>query len=116
MSQMKIKKDWNFQTSLSYRAPQKVPQGSRKSYFVVDMGFNRDILKGDGTLTLSVRDLFNTRKYRYETITSTYTSDSEFQWRSRSVVLSFNYRLNQRKQRERGDGGGDFEGGDDIGF
>ncbi|GJM30220.1 MAG: TonB-dependent receptor [Cyclobacteriaceae bacterium] len=118
MSQMKIKKDWNFQTSLSYRAPQEVPQGRRKSYFVVDMGFNRDIMKGNGTLTLSVRDLFNTRKYRYETITSTYTSDAVYQRRARSVVISFNYRLNQRKQRERGGrgGDGDFDGGGDMDF
>lgn len=116
MSQMKIKKNWNFQTSLSYRAPQEVPQGRRKSYFVVDMGFNRDIMKGNGTLTLSVRDLFNTRKYRYETITSTYTSDAVYQRRARSVLLTFNYRLNQKKQRNRGGGGGGFEGGDDMDF
>jgi outer membrane receptor protein involved in Fe transport len=114
MSQMKIKKEWDLQTSLTYRAPQNVPQGRRQSYFVVDLGLSRDVLKGNGTLTLSVRDLFNTRKYRYETITPTYTSEAEFQWRSRSAILSFNYRLNQRKQRERGGrGGGDnFDGGD----
>ena len=115
MSQMKIKKNLNFQTSLSYRAPQEVPQGRRKSYFVVDMGFNRDIMKGNGTLTLSVRDLFNTRKYRYETITSTYTSEAVYQRRARSVLLTFNYRLNQKKQRQRGGGEG-FEGGDDMDF
>ena len=116
MSQMKIKKKVNFQTSVSYRAPQEVPQGRRKSYFVLDMGFNHDIMKGNGTLTLSVRDLFNTRKYRYETITSTYTSDAVYQRRARSVLLSFNYRLNQKKQRQRGGrGGGDFDGGD-MGF
>jgi outer membrane receptor protein involved in Fe transport len=114
MSQMKIKKKINFQTSVSYRAPQEVPQGRRKSYFVLDMGFNHDIMKGNGTLTLSVRDLFNTRKYRYETITSTYTSDAEYQRRARSVLLSFNYRLNQKKQRQRGGGGGDFDGDMDF--
>jgi len=117
MSQMKIKKLWDFQTSLSYRAPQEVPQGRRKSYFVIDLGLNRDVMKGNGTVTLSVRDLFNTRKYRYETITSTYTSDAVYQRRARSVLLTFNYRLNQKKQRGRGGrGGGDFDGGDDVGF
>lgn len=113
MSQMKIKKEWDLQTTLSYRAPQNVPQGRRQSYFAVDLGLSKDVLKGNGTLTLSVRDLFNTRKFRYETITPTYTSEAEFQWRSRSALLSFTYRLNQRKQRERGgSGGGDFDGGD----
>ena len=98
---MKIKKDWDLQTTLHYRAPQNVPQGRRKSYFVVDLGLSRDVMKGNGTLTLSIRDVFNTRKYRYETFTSTYTSDGEFQWGSQSAVLSFNYRLNQKKRRDR---------------
>ena len=113
-SMFKIKRDWDLQTTLHYRAPQNVPQGRRKSYFVVDLGLSRDLLQGKGTLTLSVRDLFNTRKWRYETITPTYVSEGDFQWRSRSAVLSFNYRLNQQKRRQRsGRGGnGDFDGGD----
>lgn len=113
MAQIKIKKEWDFQTTLNYRAPREVPQGKRKSYFVVDMGLSRDVMKGKGTFTLSIRDLFNTRKWRYETITSTYTSVGYFQWRSRSAVLSFNYRLNQKKRRRRGGGNrGDFDGGE----
>ncbi len=116
MAQMKIKKEWDLQTSLSYRAPQNVPQGRRQSYFVVDLGLSRDVMKGNGTFTLSVRDLFNTRKYRYETLTPTYTNEAEFQWRSRSAILSFNYRLNQRKQRRGGRDGGGFDGGDDMDF
>jgi len=118
MSQMKIGKEWDLQTTLSYRAPQNVPQGRRQSYFVVDLGLSRDVLKGNGTLTLSVRDLFNTRKYRYETITPTYTSEAEFQWRSRSAIVSFTYRLNQNKERRRGErgGDGDFDGGGDMDF
>ena len=41
--------------------------------------------------------------------------ESEFQWRSRTTQLSFTYRLNQKKQRQRGRGGqeeGGFEEGD----
>ncbi len=117
MSQMKIKKEWDFQTALSYRAPQEVPQGRRKSYFVVDLGLSRDILSDNGTITLSVRDLFNTRKWRYETNTPVYTADGDFRRSPRSIIFSFNYRLNQRKQRPRksGRGGGSFDGGD-MGF
>jgi outer membrane receptor protein involved in Fe transport len=115
MSQMKIKKEWDFQTTLNYRAPQEVPQGRRKSYFVVDLGLSRDIMKGNGTLMLSVRDLFNTRKWRYETVTPNYISDGDFQWRSRTAVLSFNYRLNQKKRGQRGGRGG-FDGGEGMEF
>ena len=116
MSQMKIKKIWDLQTAISYRAPQEVPQGFRKSYFVVDLGLNRDIMKNKGTLTLSVRDLFNTRKYRYETDTPVYSQEGDFRRRPRSVVLSFNYRLNQKKRRQRGGRGGSFDGGEGMDF
>ena len=115
ISRMTVRKKVDFQTTLSYRAPQEVPQGRRKSVFVMDLGLSRDIMKGKGTLTFTVRDLFNTRKWRSETITSNFISDSEFQWRSRTAILTFNYRLNQKKRRERNRGGRDFNG-DDMEF
>lgn len=112
ISRMTLKKKLDIQTTFRYRGPQEVPQGKRKSVFVMDLGLSRDVMKGKGTLTFTVRDLFNSRKWRSETITSNFMSDSEFQWRSRSAILSFNYRLNQKKRRERNRGGRDFEGED----
>ena len=82
--------------------------------FMMDIGMSKDVMAGKGTLTFTVRDLFNTRKWRGETFGSTFFSDSEFQWRSRSATLSFNYRLNQKKRRQRQDRGG--FGGEDMEF
>jgi len=114
MSRLTIKKKVDFQTTLMYRAPQEIPQGRRKSMFMMDLGLSKDVLAGKGTLTFTVRDLFNTRKWRSETFGSTFTSDSEFQWRSRAATLSFNYRLNQKKRRQRSNRG-NFDG-DDMDF
>lgn len=110
---------FNAQLSAYYRAPQNTAQGRSFAIGNVDLGFSKDVLKKDGTIALNIRDLFNTRKYRGETITDTFTTNSEFQWRrGPTVVASFTYRLNQSKrQSKRGQGrpeGGGFDefGGD----
>jgi outer membrane receptor protein involved in Fe transport len=102
----------NFQVSGNYRAPQNTVQGKRRSMYSMDLGANIDVLKGKGTLNLSIRDLFNTRKYRGDLVTETLVETSEFQWRSRQARLSFTYRINQKKERggKRGEDG-DYDGG-----
>lgn len=114
-SKMTFWKALDYQLSMMYRAPRESTQGKRKAMYSVDMGLSKDILKNKGTISLSVRDLFNTRKWRSETFGANFFSDSEFQWRSRQVLVSFSYRLNQRKKRERPDRNG-YENGDDMEF
>lgn len=107
----KIARAMNAQVNILYRAPQNTVQGKRLSMTSVDLGFSRDVMEGKGTIALSVRDLFNSRKYRGERFAEDYYERSDFQWRSRTSQLSFTYRLNQKKQRrERRGGGSDFEG------
>ncbi len=74
------------------------------------MGASKDILKKKGTLTLSVRDLLNSRRRRSILDTAATYQESNFQWRSRQATLTLNYRLNQDKKRGRGERGGGFEG------
>jgi hypothetical protein len=69
----------------------------------LDIGAAVDVLAGKGTLTLSGRDLFNTRKERRRISLPDYQAESVFQWRqTRQVVFSFAYRLNQEKRESRG--------------
>ena len=71
-------------------------------------------MKGNATLTLNVRDVFNSRKWRYITEGDGFYAEGDFQWRARSSTLTFSYRLNQKKRPDRGGRGGggdmDFEG------
>lgn len=107
------RKLFNAQISWFYRAPQNRPQGTRKSIQSLDIGVSKDILKNNGTLAFNVSDVFNTRNFRGETITETFTSNSAFQWRrGPTAVLSFTYRLNQNKQRSRSGGRSEFGDGD----
>jgi outer membrane receptor protein involved in Fe transport len=127
MSRITFLKKYDFQASWRYRAPRETTQGRRRSQYAVDLGLSRDILRGNGTVTLSVRDVFNTNKFRDIVDDEGFYSESEFQWRPRSVMLTFNYRLNRKKDSERnrqqqdgdgpvqdggfdqqGQGGGDF--------
>ncbi len=109
----KVKRLLNAQVNIMYRAPQKTVQGRRFSMASIDIGLSKDVLKGNGTIAFNVRDLFNTRKYRGETFNEGFYENSEFQWRSRTTQLSFTYRLNQKKQRQRrGRRDMDFEGQD----
>ena len=110
---------WNsvqFQQNINYSAPEETPQGRRKANYSVDLALNKDILQGKGSLTLSVRDLLDSRKWRSETFGENFYSDSEFQWRSRQVTFSFSYRLNQKNAPQREREGGFEGGGEEGGF
>jgi outer membrane receptor protein involved in Fe transport len=113
-SKMKFWKDAEFQIRFGYRAPTNTTQGKRRAMHSTDLAFSKDVLQKKGTITLSTRDIFNTRRYQSETLTETFYMDSEHRWSSRSVVLGFNYRINQKKQRSRGGNGGG--GGEEMMF
>ena len=102
------------QMNFWYRAPEQRAQGRRLSMSSLDLGLSYDVFNNNGTISLNVRDLFNTRKYRYTTELATLVEDNVWQWRKGPTFnLAFVYRLNQKKQRERG---GDRDGGGDGGF
>lgn len=100
---------YNFQVTANYRAPQGTPQGQTLSMTWVDFGLSTDILDNNGTLTLSGQDIFSGRIWRSEVEGETFSRKNDFQWRAGQVTLTFNYRINQAKKRERpvfdGDGG-----------
>jgi len=114
-SKIVIFKDIDWQTTMMYRGPSQNSQNTYKGMFMANMAFSKDILKGDGTISFNVDDIFNSRKRASETTTDSFYSTSEFQWRERSFRLSFAYRFNQKKKRERS-GGMENGGGDEGEF
>ncbi|MFK7936347.1 MAG: TonB-dependent receptor [Saprospiraceae bacterium] len=104
-------KDMDVQLRFNYRAPRETTQGESKSIYSFDLAASRDILNKKGTLTFSVRDIFNSRRRRYSQFSDDFFREGDFQWRARQFTLTLNYRLNQKKKRERGGRGG-YEGGD----
>lgn len=105
-------KKFSAQTSFNYRSPRNNQQGRQLAIYHWNAGAAVDILDGNGTISFSARDILNSRVRRLEVIAPNFTSNSEFQWRARQFVLTFNYRINQQKSRQRGGGGqgGGFDG------
>ncbi|MFA5557111.1 MAG: outer membrane beta-barrel family protein [Flavobacteriaceae bacterium] len=103
--------DW--QTNVTYHAPQENAQGRSKGILHANLAFSKDILKDKATLTLNVSDVFNSRKRIYETELPIQNTYSEMQWRERQITLSFTYRFNKQKERERPQRGGDNGFGED---
>jgi outer membrane receptor protein involved in Fe transport len=101
-SRMTFFKALNFQASFNYRAPRITPQGKQLSVHSLDLALSRDVLKGKGTVTANVSDLFNTRKRRSIVDTGDYFSESVFQGRVRQFMLTFTYRINREKERNEG--------------
>lgn len=106
--------DW--QTNVSYEAPQTTAQGKRLGNYGINLAFSKDVLKDKGTIAFNVSDLFNSRKRIIETnIENVVSSYSEMQMRVRQINLSFTYRFNKQKndrdkpRREEG-GEGEFMG------
>lgn len=114
-SKMKISDGFEFQTSFFYRGPRRTTQGRQLAAYSLDLALAKDIWKGKGTISANVRDLLNTRKWRFITDIpeDNYYAESVSQWAPRQFRLTFTYRLNQMKNRDRGDRG--ERGGDDNG-
>ncbi len=110
MSKKTVWGDVDFQIRANFRSPQKTVQGSREAIYSIDLGFSKDLLKKKATITLSVRDLLNSRIRNYEVDEPDFFSRGEMQWRSRVTTLTFSYRLNQQKRRG-GNRSGGFDGG-----
>lgn len=107
----------NWQTNGFWFGPRENAQTKTESILSLDLALSKDILNDNATVSLNVRDVFNSRKRIAFTDTPLFTSQSEFQWRERQITLTFVYRFNQQKnERDRrgrnGNGGGfDDEGG-----
>ena len=100
----------DLQLRFNYRAGVQTTQGFSQSIATLDLGFSKDINES-ASVTVSVRDVFNSRISRSITYGEGFYRESEFQWRARTANIAFNYRINQNKKRQRPEGGGEYDGG-----
>lgn len=91
----------NTQITFNYSAPRTTTQGGNKAIIAADFAVGMDFFNNNGSLTLSVIDMFNSRRRRSFSADDTFYSEDNFLWQSRAIVLSFHYRFNQQKERNR---------------
>ena len=113
---VKLPKAFNLQAAGRYRAPRISTQGKTLAMYTLDLGLSKDVLKGNGTITASAKDVFNSRKRRWIVDTEYLYSESEFQWQRTTILGGFHLSTEseedvewQRREREILEGSSDFD-------
>lgn len=83
--------NWNFQSYFYYRGASATTQGRRPSRSFVGSGLSRKLLDDKATISVNVRDLFNTRNGDREIIEPFTYTRSDFSWSSRTIRVNFRY-------------------------
>lgn len=104
-----------WQTNAFYRGPRQNAQTDTDPIASIDLAFSKDILNDNATISLNVRDLFNSRRRDQFTVTDNFTSRSSFQWRERQITATLVYRFNQQKNEQSRRGGNDRGDGGEFG-
>jgi outer membrane receptor protein involved in Fe transport len=87
-------KNLSFQVTGEYESPEVIPQGKRKEQYSVDFALRKDFLKNNaGTLTFSMNDVFNTRRFGTIYDTENFYQDSYRRWNVRSFRVTFSYKF-----------------------
>ena len=95
---LKIFSSIDWQTRFSYRGPRKNAISKSKASISTNTAFSKDIFNEKMTLTFQVNDIFDTQKWRLETLSETFRTYTEQSWRGgRSLSINLIYRFNQKK-------------------
>jgi outer membrane cobalamin receptor len=116
LSNMYLPKKFNVQLSANYRSPKVLAQGEISEVYSVDFALSKKVMDDKGTISLRVRDIFNTRSYEFVTEGVNFYQESYRKRQSQSVQLGFSYSFGRFKNMRGGRGGRDGGGmeGDDI--
>ena len=101
----------DLQINTNYRGPSQNAQTKSEGVFSMNLAASKDLFNERASLSLNFSDVFNSRISQRKTILPDFLEQySEFQWRDPQIRVSFVYRFNQKKKRERK--GRDTNGGD----
>lgn len=117
MGTFKLPKDFNIQLSSFYRGPRPTLQGRIYSFNSINLAVQKRLLDNKATLSLNVRDIFNTLQFRVEVDDPLFFQEYLRKRETRMATLTFSYRFGKQqfdpRSRRRGRGG---SGGDDGGM
>ena len=102
----KINKNLRLQLSGMYRGRDLRLQFVREPMWKMDMGASQNVLKGDGTITFRLSDIFNSFHFAFDG-DKPIRRNGQFNWESQTAYFGFNYRFGsvknkaiQRKERD----------------
>jgi hypothetical protein len=89
-----------------FRGQEAGLQFTRKAMYKADLGATYNVLKGKGSITARVNDIFQTMRFAFEG-NIPYRQEGSFYWESRTLYIGFNLMFGggknsalQRKQRD----------------
>lgn len=97
--QFSLKNQWRIQWTATYRAPSYQIQQKRAEAFYMDIGVSKKLTNQRGSLTLSVRDIFNTKNYNYLLLVDNFQVEQRHKWQTRRIILGVRYNLIDNKKR-----------------
>ncbi|MGB0525328.1 MAG: TonB-dependent receptor domain-containing protein [Flammeovirgaceae bacterium] len=101
-SRMQLPHKINIQATVNVEGRVQDVQTTRKTFAHADFAISKDVLKEKATLTLNIRNAFNSRTFRWTTVGDNFWQNSQRSPFGRRWAATFTYRFNQKKnQRER---------------
>lgn len=97
-NQFEFSKNWTAEINLSYRGKNADGQYSFKPMFIANAGIRRQIFKGNGTISFTVDDIFESNLLKGEVRMPGRFYNSRERELGRLFRLSFSYRLRQGKE------------------
>lgn len=95
-----INKVWDFNLLYNYNSPFITTQGKMLKIDFFNASVARDLFNKKGRLTLSVRDVFDQRKYQRIVDQEGLFRESFFRPRVRMFLLSFNYKFSKKEPKK----------------
>jgi outer membrane receptor protein involved in Fe transport len=99
-------KNLRFQLFAMYRGGGQSIQFKVDPMWMINTGASLNVLKGKGTISLNVNDIFKGMKFKFNS-QSPIKQEGQFNWESRTAYLGFMYRFgggkNQAKRRKQRD-------------
>ena len=96
----KASKKLRFQLFAMYRGGGQSIQFKVDPMWMINTGASYNILKGKGTITFRVNDIFEGMKFAFES-ENPYPSQGQFNWESRTAYLGFQYSFGGGKNKAR---------------
>ena len=97
----RLPKEYSLQFFGFVRGPSENAFSKRKAFGFVTGAIQKSLLDKKGTLSLKFSDLFNTSQWRYESFQDSFYRKGEGRWREPTYVLTFSYRFNDNKYKQR---------------
>ena len=95
----------NLQLSQWYRAPMDIAGGEIGAMMSSEVGLQKQLFDGRGSISLRANDLFDAMNFNIERQTSAFYTQSTRDWSQRQIMVTFSYSFGQDSNRG-GRGGG----------